>query len=391
MLHLYGLTEKEHLISGVMTMHNTRKSWRRYVSALLFIGTLVNTVISVTHYSIPEELEEGSVVANLASDLGLDVKTLSRRKMRLDIISSKRYLDVNKESGELYIVERIDREYLCAIKTTTCYLKMEAIVEDPQRIFYIEIEIMDINDNAPHFRRDIINLDIMESTAAGERFSVNNAVDPDLGSNSVKTYLLSESEHFDIEIQTGRDGSKFADLILKTGLDREKQAVHNLILTAVDGGIPTRTGTASIVVGVVDTNDNAPTFEKEHFDVNIMENSPVGCLVIKLNARDLDEGTNAEIEYTYSLYTSEKTQGSFNLNPSTGEITVKGMMNYEDIQTYEMEIIARDKAVNSLSGQCKVKISVTDMNDNHPEISIKSFKSPIKENEPIDTVIAVVS
>uniref|UniRef100_A0A7N8YHE1 Cadherin domain-containing protein n=1 Tax=Mastacembelus armatus TaxID=205130 RepID=A0A7N8YHE1_9TELE len=268
---------------------------------------------------------------------------------------------------------------------------MEAIVENPQRIFYIEIEIIDINDNAPHFRRDTINLDIMESTPAGERFSVNNAVDPDLGSNSVKTYLLSESEHFDIEIQTGRDGSKFADLILKKSLDREKQGVHNLILTAVDGGVPTRTGTASIIVRVIDTNDNAPNFPKDNYDINIMENSPVGTLVIKLNATDLDEGTNAQIEYTYSLYTSEKTQGTFNLKSSTGEISVKGTLNYEDIRNYDMEIIATDKGANSLSGQCKLTIQVTDMNDNHPEISIKSFQSPIKENEPIDTVIAVVS
>jgi hypothetical protein len=173
---------------------------------------------------------------------------------------------VNKETGDLYIVERIDREYLCT-KKTTCFLKLEAIVENPQRIFYIEVEILDINDNTPHFRRDAIQLDISEATQAGERFSVNNAVDPDVGSNSVKTYHLSTSDHFDIEIQTGRDGSKFADLILQKALDREQQAVHNLILTAVDGGTPSRTGTASITVRVLDTNDNAPQFDKEHIHV----------------------------------------------------------------------------------------------------------------------------
>uniref|UniRef100_A0A3B4Z342 Cadherin domain-containing protein n=1 Tax=Stegastes partitus TaxID=144197 RepID=A0A3B4Z342_9TELE len=149
------------------TAASVRTERKRRRMFFFFIGALLNTAVAVTHYSVPEELEEGSVVANLASDLDLDVKTLSRRKMRLDIISSKRYLDVNKETGELYIVERIDREYLCAIKTTTCFLKMEAIVENPQRIFYIEIEITDINDNAPHFRRDTINVDIMESTPAG--------------------------------------------------------------------------------------------------------------------------------------------------------------------------------------------------------------------------------
>ncbi|KAJ3587995.1 hypothetical protein NHX12_011589 [Muraenolepis orangiensis] len=335
-------------------------------------------------------MEEGSVVANLATELGLDVKMLSKRMIRLEVVANRKYLDVNKETGDLYIVERIDREYLCTTKTS-CFLKLEAIVENPKRIFFIEVEIIDINDNTPHFRKDTNEFDISEATQAGERFSVNNAVDPDVGSNSVKTYHLSKSEHFDIEIQTGRDGSKFADLILKQELDREKQAVHNLILTAVDGGTPSRTGTASITVRVLDTNDNAPRFDNEHYRVNIIENSPIGSLVLRLNATDLDDGSNAEIAYMYSLYTPEMTQNTFNLNSRTGEITVKGVLNYEDFNIYDMEVIATDKGVPALSWKCNVTVVVEDMNDNHPEISIKSFQSPVKENIEVDTVIAVVS
>ncbi|XP_041929704.1 protocadherin alpha-C2-like isoform X15 [Alosa sapidissima] len=353
---------------------------------------VLHSASAVTHYSIPEEMEIGSVVANLAADLNLDVKTLSRRKMRLDNIANKKYFDINKETGELFILERIDREYLCISKSaTTCVLKLDATIENPIRIFNIEVEILDINDNAPHFRRDTINLDISESTPVGERFSLNNAVDPDVGSNSIKTYYLSESEHFNIEIQSGRDGSKFTDLILKNPLDREKQNVHNLILTAVDGGVPARSGTASIVVRVLDTNDNAPQFHKESYTITLSENSPIGSLVVKLNATDLDEGSNAEIVYIFSLYTSEKTQQTFSLNPDNGEIRVKDMVNYEDFKIYDMEIIAKDKGANSLSGQCKLTILITDMNDNHPEISVKSFQSTIKENVEVDTIIAVVS
>ncbi|XP_069387224.1 protocadherin alpha-C2-like [Paralichthys olivaceus] len=372
----------------------TMESCRRYVLlvVLVLFSFVRNISSSVTHYSIPEEMKEGSVVANLATDLGLDVKTLNQRKMRLDIIANKKYLDVNKETGELYIVEKIDREYICNTKSSsTCYLKLEVILESPLRIFNIEVEILDINDNAPQFRRDAIHLDISESTPKGERFSLSNAVDPDVGSNSVKTYHLSESEHFNIEVQTGRDGSKFAELILKKTLDREQQAVHNLILTAVDGGTPARSGTVNIIVHVLDTNDNAPTFDEVIHNVKIMENSPIGSLVIHLNATDLDEGSNSDIIYSYSLYTSEKTQQTFNLNPSTGEITVKGMLNYEDFRIYDMEVIATDHGATSLSGQCTIKILVEDMNDNHPEISIKSFQSPVNENIELDTVIAVVS
>ncbi|XP_021439426.1 protocadherin beta-16 isoform X2 [Oncorhynchus mykiss] len=374
-----------------MDVHRIIQPSRRYVSVFLLFSAVLNMASTVTHYSIPEEMEEGSIVANLATDLGLDMKTLSNRKIRLDTIANKKYVDVNKDTGEMYIAEKIDRELLCNMKTATCFLKMEVVLENPLRIFNIELEIMDINDNAPQFRRDTIHLDISESTPLGERFSLSNAVDPDIGANSVKTYHLSESHHFGIEIQTGRDGSKFADLILKKALDREKQAFQNLILTAVDSGVPTRSGTASIIVHVLDTNDNAPYFEKESFRINVPENSPIGNLVVKLNATDLDEGSNAEVIYSYSLYTSEKTQGTFKLNPGSGEITVKEMINYEDFRIYDMEVIATDKGTNSLSGQCKITILVTDMNDNHPEISIKSFQSPIKEDIAVDTVIAVVS
>ncbi|KAG9346563.1 hypothetical protein JZ751_006874 [Albula glossodonta] len=297
-------------------------------------------------------MEEGSVVANLAADLGLDIESLPKREIRLDIIDSRKYLEINKDT---------------------------------------ELEITDINDNAPHFRRDRIQLDISESAAPGERFSITNAVDPDVGSNSVKTYTLSESEHFKIEIQTGRDGSKFADLILKKHLDREEQAVHNLILTAIDGGVPSRSGTASIIVHVLDTNDNAPQFDQDIYTVNITENSPIGSLVIKLNATDIDEGPNAEILYTFTIYTSERTQQAFDLNPDNGEIKVKGEIDYEETKVFEIHVEAKDKGQIQLSAQSKLIIFVTDMNDNYPVMSIKSFKSHIEENVDLGTVIALIS
>ncbi|XP_073778690.1 uncharacterized protein [Danio rerio] len=367
------------------------QKWRRYVWLFLVTSAVFNSAFAVTHYSIPEEMEVGSVVANLATDLGLDVQSLTKRRMRLDVIANKKYLDINKETGELFIVEKIDREYLCPAKTSSCFLKLDATIENPIRMFNIELEILDINDNSPHFRRDVMHLDISESTPAGERFSLNNAVDSDIGSNSIKTYYLSESDHFTIEIQSGRDGSKLADLVLKKALDREEQAVHNLILTAVDGGVPSRSGTANIIVQVLDTNDNAPQFDKDSYTVHLSENAPIGSLVVKLNATDLDEGQNSEIVYTFSLYTSEKTQETFNLNSETGEIRVKEIINYEDFKIYNMEVIATDKASNSLTGKCKLTILITDMNDNHPEISIRSVTSPVKEDVAVNTVIAVVS
>ncbi|TRY81237.1 hypothetical protein DNTS_021846 [Danionella cerebrum] len=356
-------------------------------AALFFV--LLERALSVTRYSIPEEMERGSVVANLAADLGLDVSGLAQREVKLDIFHSKKYLDVNKRTGELFIVEKMDRETLCPGKIT-CFLKLDLIIESPLRMFNIELGITDINDNAPHFRRDRVELDVSESSSPGERFSLPNAFDPDVGANTVKTYKLSQSEHFSVDIHSGSDGTKYVDLVLMKALDREDKPTHNLILTAIDGGVPARSGTASIIVRVQDTNDNAPQFDQAHYSLNISENSPPGTVIVKLNASDADEGPNAELSYSFTLYTSEKTQEMFSLNANTGEIAVKGVIDYEEMKIFEMFLEARDNGAVPLSGQSRVTVYVNDMNDNHPEITIRSLKNTVEENIPVGTVIALV-
>ncbi|KAM9729327.1 protocadherin alpha-C2-like isoform 2-T3 [Menidia menidia] len=363
----------------------------RSVVAISTFIALWGFALSITRYSIPEEMEEGSFVANLATDLGLDVRSLEERNAKLDVIHSKNYLDINKDTGELIIRERMDRETICMTKTSSCFLKMDVILTNPVRIFNIELEIMDINDNAPVFRRKTMHLDVSETTLPGERFSLTNAVDADVGANSIKTYYLSESKYFSIDIQTGSDGSKYVDLVLSGNLDREEHAVHNLILTAVDGGVPARSGTASIIINVLDINDNAPLFSQPVFSVNVSENSAIGTVVMTLNATDLDEGTNAQLVYSYTLYTSEKTQEIFSLDPSSGEIKVKGVIDYEESQSFEMHIQAQDRGTSPLSGHCKVTVSVTDLNDNYPEVTIKSLKRAVSEDVSVGTLIAVVS
>lgn len=365
--------------------------WTRLVAAVFTFAALWRSALSITRYSVPEEMEAGSFVANLATDLGLDVRSLEERNAKLDVIHSKNYLDINKDTGELVIREKIDRESICMTKTISCFLKMDVILSNPVRIFNIELEIMDINDNAPVFRRKTMNLDISEATPPGERFSLTNAVDADMGANSIKTYYLSESKYFTIDIQTGSDGSKYVDLVVSDHLDREEHAVHNLILTAVDGGVPPRSGTASIIINVLDINDNAPSFSQSVFAVNVSENSAVGSVVMTLNATDLDEGTNSQLIYSYTLYTSEKTQELFSLDPNSGEIKVKGVIDYEEIQNFEMHIQAQDRGTNPLSGHCKVMVYITDLNDNYPEVTIKSLKRAVTEDVSVGTLIAVVS
>ncbi|CAB1435690.1 unnamed protein product [Pleuronectes platessa] len=340
----------------------------------------MSTVSAVNHYSVPEEMEEGSVVANLATDLGLDVKTLTRRKMRVDAIGNKKYLDINKETGELFILERIDREFLCALKTaTSCFLKLDATIENPIRMFNIEVEITDINDNAPHFRRGTMHLDISESSPIGERFSLNNAADPDVGTNSVKDYHLSSSEHFSIEIQTGRDGTKFADLILKKALDREKQAVHNLMLTAVDGGVPTRTGTASVIVRVLDVNDNAPSFDKDRYVVHsqVNENIELDTVIAVVSVSDKDSGDNGVVDLRIPDNMPFKLRES---SDNYYELVVSEPLDREKVPEYDVTFTVTDRGSPPLSDNETMTLELLDVNDNVPQFPQSFYTIRVMEN-----------
>uniref|UniRef100_A0A672FLY2 Cadherin domain-containing protein n=1 Tax=Salarias fasciatus TaxID=181472 RepID=A0A672FLY2_SALFA len=259
----------------------------------------------------------------------------------------------------------------------------------------VHIIIVDQNDNAPvivspwRAHGSVVEEKIPRSTDKGSLVAKVIALDTDSVHNSRITYQflqVTDATLFSLDQYNG----EIRTMRMFSYRDPRHQ---RLVVVAKDNGQPalSATVTINIIVRVLDVNDNAPSFDKDKYFVNVMENSPIGSLVVKLNATDLDEGSNSDVVYSYSLYTSERTQNMFKLNPENGEIRVKEMVNYEDFKLYEMEVIASDKGLNSLSGHCNLTIQVTDMNDNHPEISIKSFKSPIKENEPIDTVIAVVS
>uniref|UniRef100_A0A3B4US61 Protocadherin gamma-C3 n=1 Tax=Seriola dumerili TaxID=41447 RepID=A0A3B4US61_SERDU len=341
-------------------------------------------------YSIPEELEHGAFVGNIAEDLGLDLDKLSARRFRIVSGAKKQYVEVNLENGVLFVNERIDREELCE-QSLSCSFHLQVVIENPLELYRVEMEILDVNDNSPSFPWTEFNLDISESAAPGSRFPLESAQDLDVGSNSLRTYLLSVNEHFLLDIQTRSDGSKFAELVLQNPLDREQQSAHQMVLTAVDGGAPERSGTAQIDITVLDANDNAPVFDQSFYRVRLAENAPKGTVVIKLNASDLDEGPNADITYSFSGHAPIKVRQLFSVDSRTGEIKVKGVIDYEKARMHEIYVQAKDKGPSAVAVHCKVLVNVLDKNDNLPEVILTSVSTPVQEDAPPGTVIAVIS
>ncbi|KAM4586876.1 protocadherin beta-15-like isoform 1-T1 [Fundulus diaphanus] len=339
-------------------------------------------------YSVPEEMRPGSIVGNVAKDLGLEVEKMSTRKARIDTENThQRYCNLDLKTGNFIIRERIDREELCSEKAS-CLLKYELVLESPLELHRISLLVQDVNDNFPIFPKDTIKLEIQESAVKGARYRVNEAHDADLGQNTVKQYTLQRNDHFVLSVREDADGSKNIELVLDKELDREKKREMNFALIAVDGGNPQRSGTANIHVTVLDANDNAPVFDQAVYKASLSENVPAETVAVVVRATDADEGVNGEVTYEFSRI-PERAKKIFYLNNTTGEIKVIGSLDFESNSKYEMRIDAKDGY--GLSSDSKVIIDITDVNDNSPVIYVKSLTNPVTESVSPGTEVGIIN
>ncbi|XP_068571561.1 protocadherin alpha-8-like [Cebidichthys violaceus] len=362
-------------------------SWFAFhLALLLFVGIRASAEI---RYSIPEEVQDGTVVGNVAKDLGLDITSLFGRRFRVVSESKDEFFEVNQNNGALYVHKKIDREELCH-GAGACLMELKVIVENPLEIHYVVVEITDVNDHSPSFPERQQIFEIFEQTLPGRRFQLHTARDPDAGSNSIRTYTLTANNHFEVDIRQS-DEDKIPFLVLKKSLDREQKNKHTLFVTAVDGGKPPKSGTLNVSIVVLDSNDNRPMFSQEIYQIEIQENVPIGTSVFIMNATDPDEGTNSEIEYSLGKTLKKKVYDIFELDKFTGEIRVKGLVDYEENDVYKLDVEASDKGTPPLTGECRVIIKIKDVNDNPPEIEVTSLSNIVSEDLKPGTMISLIS
>ncbi|XP_048459458.1 protocadherin-10-like [Rhincodon typus] len=365
------------------------KNLRRLVYFVL-LTCVSDLICGRLQYVIPEEMERGTFVGNIAEDLGLSIGEMSFRKFRLVSDDGIQLLKVNMENGILVVNKRIDREILCG-RSATCSVSQDIAVENPLEMHRVDVEILDVNDNSPTFLELRYTLQISELTAAGALFPLESAHDADVGTNAVNSYEISTNKHFGLKTHNRSDGSKIAELVLENPLDREQDSTLHLTLTAIDGGIPRKSGTTEIVITVLDVNDNAPVFDHQLYRVNALESLPKGSLIITLNAVDLDQGTNGEVKYYLTSHVSHRVRELFSLDSETGHIRVQGSLDYEEEKIYQLEVKAVDKGTPALAGRAEVLVELIDVNDNAPELKINSLSIEVSENAASGTVIAIIS
>lgn len=341
-------------------------------------------------YSVSEELSPGSVFGNIAKDLSLTAEGIVQRKLRVVSESTAQYFEVKQATGDLVIKQKIDREQICEL-SSVCSLHLQVLMENPLTIYRVVVDILDVNDNAPQFSTSNISLEISEAAAPGTRFRLESAHDPDVGANSLRTYHLAANDFFILKVETKSDGSKFPELVVDKALDRETQASFRLLLTAVDGGQPEKSGSTLLLIKILDVNDNAPVFDEPVTKVRLLENVAHGTLVTKLNATDADSGTNGDLSFLFSKYTQERVLNLFSVDVKSGEIRVKGDVDYEKTATYHITVQARDGGSPAMEGSCNVIVDIIDVNDNAPEVTLTSLTSPVSEDSAPGTVIALIS
>uniref|UniRef100_A0A8C5H7S5 Protocadherin beta-16-like n=1 Tax=Gouania willdenowi TaxID=441366 RepID=A0A8C5H7S5_GOUWI len=358
------------------------------LQVLLFICLLsVYSVCGQVSYSIPEEMSKGSLVGNIAQDLGLEIKRLISGKAKIYTRSSDEYMELNRERGVLLVKQRIDREALCT-ETALCALHFQIILENPIEFYTVTVQITDINDNAPTFEKNEMNFKISESANVGAKFELERAVDRDAGKNRVEIYTLKPTDHFALKVQNNADGHKNVEMVLQKPLDREKQEQISLVLTAVDGGEPQMSGTMMIAITVLDANDNAPVFTQQTYKATVTENSPKGTIVATVTASDADHGSNSKITY-FITNALESVRNVFEINKENGQISVIGNIDFEKSKQFQLNVRAIDEG--GLTDSCKLIIEVQDVNDNTPEINIMSKSTVISEDAKINTVVTVIN
>uniref|UniRef100_A0A8C5VQV3 Protocadherin beta 14 n=1 Tax=Microcebus murinus TaxID=30608 RepID=A0A8C5VQV3_MICMU len=367
-------------IRGVLTLR------KRQVLIFFVLLGLSQAGTESARYSVAEETEVGSFVANLARDLGLRVEELSSRGARVVSDDNEKHLRLDLLTGDLLLNEKLDREELCG-STEPCVLHFQVVLENPLQFFWAELHVKDINDHSPAFLDKEILIKISESTTTGTTFLMESAQDLDVGSNSLQNYTISPNSHFYIKIRDSGDGKIYPELVLDRALDHEKEPELRLTLTALDGGSPPKSGTTLVLIEVLDMNDNAPEFLQGLYEVQVLEDTPLGSWIITISAKDLDAGNYGKISYTF-FHASEDIRKTFEINTISGEINLRSSLDFEVIQFYTINIQATDGG--GLSETCTLLVKVIDVNDNPPEVTMSSITKTIPENAS-ETLVALFS
>ena len=224
----------------------------------------------------------------------------------------------------------------------------------------VNITILDINDNSPVFSQNAYSVTMKENNTIGSHILTVNATDADAGPNARVTYRLSGSEARGLVTIDPGTGVIRTDGVF----DFETQKILQFSVTAVDGGSPPRSASASVVVNILDVNDEAPVFTAKHYDFATFENQAPNTEIGSVSATDGDAPPYNT--FHYRLQGSGATKDLFTVDKDTGKITTANVLDREYLSNYSFLVLAINPGFPSLTSTATVTVQVADVNDNAP-------------------------
>ncbi|XP_033743249.1 LOW QUALITY PROTEIN: protocadherin alpha-10-like [Pecten maximus] len=333
-------------------------------------------------YTLQEEKPNGTVVGNIASDVRprINVTDTVFSKLRYQLLTEgnvfAKLFSLDEQSGSL-TATKIDREKVCEDQET-CDLRLSVAIfkDDPDhpnnpdliKLLLIDVIVQDMNDHPPVFSPPEVVVSISETVSIGYIIPIDEATDQDSGANnSVQTYeFVTVQDVFRLKFPTDLNNIPTLEIEVNKRLNYELEKTYQLVIVAKDGGSPQKSGSVTIRINVLDENDNSPEFTKSEYKAVTVENRGLGEVVVQVTARDLDSGDKGTVSYRFN---PSSIPSVFGINDTSGDICC-WKIDYEAEQSFSFFVQAVDGGVQPLTSSALVVITVTDVNDNAPQVNI---------------------
>ncbi|XP_056635801.1 protein dachsous [Diorhabda sublineata] len=337
-------------------------------------------------YTVSENVWKNTVIGTVKATV---FNNVGRSNVRYSIYSGDPdgLFSIDSLTGVIATASNLDHETKSSV-----LLNVQATSGEPPVYGHtqVNIEIEDVNDNAPEFDSSIVRISVPENVEIGSPLYSAHAKDKDSGSNGIVNYKIINNPYsglFKVDTKNG-------DLTITRRLDYETSQRHSLVITATDNGAPSLSSNLTVLVEVQDVNDNAPVFERNEYSLSILESLAINTQILQLTAIDADSGNNARI--TYRLITSNSShdtdnQEIFGIFPNNGWIYLRAPLDRETKDKYVLTVAATDNGTPSETTTTKVLLEILDANDNDPVFGNDSYEFSIEENLGRGTLVGKVS
>ncbi|XP_077397746.1 protocadherin-16-like [Festucalex cinctus] len=340
--------------------------------------------------TVSENLPEGSALITVTAT---DSDSGDNGKVTYRVMSSTRgVFSIDPSNGTLFVNQKTEFNF----ENPSILVVVEARDQGTpslSSIATIQVQVSDINDNAPVFHQSEYRASVSEDELPGSTVLTLEAADGDLS---------RENCGFDFAIASGITGNAFqiessvrflegrgfqtvGSLILVEELDFETVSSYNLTVVVSDRGIPQRSSCVPILISVTDVNDNPPAFSRGEYSVALSESAAAGTEVLHLSATDPDSAPNGEVQY--SISSGDKT-GLFQVDQWTGALKLKRPLASESQSSHIIVVQATDGLGHYAFAP--VSIDVKDINDHRPFFPLSQVTVSIRENQPKNALVTML-